>query len=129
VLLAWLSLPGPARAERAPAAAAEAVATRQVHSVAIEFPAMLRRVQVVAYRPTQTWVDVGARSAAITFQESSYPLPGTVHCGNDGATSAERGDRNGTHRRRAMQEREVRASGSLGARLLPRRSAGTAMAH
>jgi hypothetical protein len=51
----------------------------EVHSVAIEFPAMLRRVQVVAYRPTQTWVDVGARSAAITFQESSYPLPGTVH--------------------------------------------------
>jgi len=46
---------------------AEAVATRKVHSVSIEFPAILRRVLVVAYRPTQTWVDAGTRSPAIAF--------------------------------------------------------------
>ena len=45
----------------------EVVATRQIHSVTIEFPAMLPRVLVVAYRPTQTWVDAGTRSPAIAF--------------------------------------------------------------
>jgi len=46
---------------------AEAIATREVRSVAIEFPAVLRRVLVVAYRPTQAWVDAGTRSPALTF--------------------------------------------------------------
>jgi hypothetical protein len=46
---------------------AEAVAAEEVHSVSIEFPAILRRVLVVAYRPTQVWVDAGTRSAAIAF--------------------------------------------------------------
>ena len=46
---------------------AEAIATREVRTVAIEFPAMLQRVLVVAYRPTQAWVDAGTRSPAIAF--------------------------------------------------------------
>jgi hypothetical protein len=46
---------------------AEAVATRTVRSAAVDFPAMLRRVLVVAYRPTQTWVDAGTRSPVIPF--------------------------------------------------------------
>jgi hypothetical protein len=46
---------------------AEAVAKQDIRSASIQFPAVLQQVLVVAYRPTQAWVPVGARSASIEF--------------------------------------------------------------
>jgi hypothetical protein len=46
---------------------AEAVAARAIRSISVQFPPELQRVLVVAYRPTQAWVDAGARSPAIAF--------------------------------------------------------------
>ena len=46
---------------------AETTAQRDIHSVSVQFPAVLQQVLVVAYRPTQAWVSPGARSASIEF--------------------------------------------------------------
>jgi hypothetical protein len=46
---------------------AEAVAKRPIHSVSVQFPALLQQMLIVAYQPTQAWVSPGARSASIEF--------------------------------------------------------------
>lgn len=46
---------------------AEALASRAVRTVSVQFPAELQKVLVVAYRPTQTWVAPGERSGQLGF--------------------------------------------------------------
>jgi hypothetical protein len=59
---------GDVEAHREPAEIhAEAVARREIHSVSVQFPAVLKQVLVVAYEPTQAWVQAGPRSASIEF--------------------------------------------------------------